>query len=146
MLQHLLPMHTLLKTKPFQENIRLVESLLHYSLYYKLNFAESTFTEEEFLLLRFSLSGSDSSRCCLWLLITLSEELPNFWCLQATSWWISGNSRSGGKDVKYTMYITFLLKYNQEILLYRDEKSFGTLHLPSASLCKQTSRMERVYI
>lgn len=142
--------HTLLKTKPFQENMRLVESLPHYSLHYKLNFAESTFTEKEFLLLRFSLSGSDSSRCCLWLLIALPEELPNFWCLQATSWWIFGNSRSGGKDIQCTMYITRLLKYNQEILLHRDEKSthteFWYSTLAISILMSAISRMERVYI
>lgn len=84
-------------------------SSLSYFLYYKLSFKETRLRGKGalFSLLRFLLYGFDSSRCCLWLLITLSEELSHLWCLQATSWWISGESRSGGKDAVYTAYIKF---------------------------------------
>lgn len=95
-----------------------------HSLHNKLSFTETTLRGELFLLFRFLLSGCDSSRCCVWLLVTLPEELPHLWGLQAASWRIFGESRTGGKDVKYKKCITRFFKYNQEIPIHhRDEKS-----------------------
>lgn len=112
-LSPLVLMHASIKSKAFQEDRLAGSLLLLITPCTKIKlYRNYTHRRGLFLLFRFLLSGSDSSRCCLWLLVTLSEELPNLWGLQATSWWISGESRAGGKDVKSTLYIACLLKYN----------------------------------